>query len=323
MAIASMRSIRRAFTFVLAASLTVGVAHAQDNIPEEARLHFSAGVNLLKDPAGARYEEAYREFKAAYGITPSYKILPNMGVCAMKLERDAEAIAAYERYLREAKDVDPEERAQIERDLVTLKVGLAKVNVEARPAATIVDVRVPAHGESITNVYGPIGDRSELAVRRGHHVMKARFPDGRELTWELDVQGGESHLFEAPAAPTNPQEPVVTRQQPTPPPAERPTPTTVYISGAATGMFAAGALVTGLLALDAHSRFEKKNDGSDTTAADSVRSQGQTLNVVSDVLILATLVGAGVTTYFYVTRPSKTAERTGLVVGPTGVFGRF
>jgi hypothetical protein len=29
-------------------------------ISDDARAHFSAGVNLLQDPDGARYEEAYR-----------------------------------------------------------------------------------------------------------------------------------------------------------------------------------------------------------------------------------------------------------------------
>src|SRR4051812_18719060 len=78
---------------------------AQVQITPEARARFSAGVNLLKDPEAPRYEEAYREFKAAYAASPSYKILGNLGLCAMKLERDEEAIDAYERYLKEGKDL--------------------------------------------------------------------------------------------------------------------------------------------------------------------------------------------------------------------------
>ena len=57
---------------------------------------------MLQDPKAPRYEDAYREFKAAYAASPSYKILGNLGLCAMKIERDAEAIDAYEKYLKEA-----------------------------------------------------------------------------------------------------------------------------------------------------------------------------------------------------------------------------
>lgn len=56
-------------------------------ITERARALFRAGVTLLQDPDGARYEEAYQQFKAAYAESPSWKILGNLGYTAMKLER--------------------------------------------------------------------------------------------------------------------------------------------------------------------------------------------------------------------------------------------
>jgi pimeloyl-ACP methyl ester carboxylesterase len=86
------------------------LAHAADAISDEARTHFKAGVSLLQDPEGERVEEAYREFKAAYAISKSPKILGNMGFCAMRLERDGEAIEAYSQYLREVPDIDADER---------------------------------------------------------------------------------------------------------------------------------------------------------------------------------------------------------------------
>src|SRR5690242_12924037 len=61
-------------------------------INEEGRRHFNAGVALLQDPEGEKVEEAYREFKTAYDVSGSAKILGNMGFCAMRLERDGEAI---------------------------------------------------------------------------------------------------------------------------------------------------------------------------------------------------------------------------------------
>jgi hypothetical protein len=78
-----------------------GVYAAGVPITEEARMHFAAGVALLQDPKAPRYEEAYREFKAAYAAAPSYEILGNLGLRGMKIERDAEAINAYETSTRE------------------------------------------------------------------------------------------------------------------------------------------------------------------------------------------------------------------------------
>src|SRR5687767_2361394 len=89
------RVMRRHIMLFSAAALCLSLAssaRASSPISEEARLHFEAGVNLLQDPDGARFEEAYREFKTAYAATPSWKILGNLGICAMKLERDSEAI---------------------------------------------------------------------------------------------------------------------------------------------------------------------------------------------------------------------------------------
>src|SRR5215470_8386310 len=85
---------------------------------EEAKRAFSAGVILLKDPDGAKYEDALVQFNKAYRLSGSWKALGNVALCSMKLERDGEAIAAYEKYLVQGgKEVDADERAQIERDL--------------------------------------------------------------------------------------------------------------------------------------------------------------------------------------------------------------
>src|SRR4029077_20763786 len=111
----------------------------------------SAGVSLLQDPDGARYEDAYREFEAAYSASNSSKVLGNIGYCALKLERDGEAIESYTRYLRDVPDIDPAEAAQIGRDLATLRAGLVRVVMTIDvPNAAIVDKRLPVRGDSIT-----------------------------------------------------------------------------------------------------------------------------------------------------------------------------
>jgi hypothetical protein len=156
---------------------------------EEAKSHFAAGVSLLQDPEGEKVEEAYREFRTAYDLSGSPKILGNMGFCAMRLERDGEAIEAYSRYLREVPDIDADERAQIVRDLQTLTIGIARLTIEVdKPGVRIVDVRIPVRGERVTNTYGPITNgKLEVGVRPGHHVLTAKLADHEDVMWEIDA----------------------------------------------------------------------------------------------------------------------------------------
>jgi hypothetical protein len=332
--IAFVKRLAFASAFALGLSLSLSIASsALAQQPEdEARAHFTAGVNLLQDPSRPRYDEAYAEFKQAYAIKPAPTILGNMALCALKLERDQEAIDLYTKYLTESPNLDPSEKAQIERDVTTLKTGLAKVSVTSNPeGAVIQDVRIPSTGESITNIYGPItgATPTEIGIRRGHHVMKARWPGGAEQVWELDVNGGEAHVFEKPVEAVNPaaqpatEQPVVPQQEAAP---ERPIPKSVYIAGLTTAALGAATVVTGILAVNTRSRYDRANDGSDPAEAQDLRSSGKTLNVVSDVLLVGTIIGAAATVYFYVTRPSVPAtagRNTGLSLVPGMLSGTF
>jgi hypothetical protein len=302
------------------------LAHADDvTITPEARARFSAGVNLLKDPEGPRYEEAYREFKAAYASSPSYKILGNLGLCAMKLERDEEAIQAFEKYLTHAKDLEPAEVAQVKTDLETLKSGVVHVTVASDPpGAKLIDVRLPVRGERVTNIYGPIAQSQKLGIRQGSHQITAKLDGYVDAVWEFDAGSAEipPHTFTlkkvesgavaANPAPTpaNPTTVAPVQSAPeTPVATSRPIPTGVYIGAAATGALAAGAVVTGILALGKHSDFQTQNTGTDPSTAQSTKDAGQTLNLVTDICIGGAVVAAAVTTYFFVSRPSVTEPR--------------
>jgi hypothetical protein len=308
---------------LLSTSLGMTVlAQADDSvITAEARAHFGAGVNLLKDPDGPRYEEAYREFKAAYASSPSYKILGNLGLCAMKLERDEEAIQDYEKYLAEGKDLGPGEIAQVKTDLATLKTGVVYLTVtSAPPGATVVDVRLPVRGEKITNVYGPIAAATRLGVREGSHQITARLVGYPDVTWEIDPAAGSSasHTFtftkvEAPAPVV--VQPAPAAQAPTPAEqpkvATRPIPSGVYVGAVATGLLTAGAVVTGVLALGKHSDFQGENNGTNPTQAQSDKSAGETLNLVNDVCVGGAVAGAVVTAVLFAARPTVMEDANG------------
>ena len=298
--------------FTGAVLLAPSVRAQEGEISEQARAHFQAGVNSLQDPDGARYEEAYREFKAAYQASPSWKILGNLGIAAMKLERDGEAIEAFQKYLSGgAATLAPEEREQFQRDLGTLQAGVVKLSIDVNvPGATISDERVPVTGSAVRNTYVPNGQHLEIGVRAGHHKITASAPGYAPQVWEMEAISGaaQTHAFalERPVPTTVPT--------PTDGPirsAERPTPTGFYIGLAATGVLAAGAGVMGALALGKNSEFNDANKGRDFSNAKDLHDSVKTFNLVTDVLIGAAVVSAGVTTYLYFSRPKADVPASG------------
>lgn len=289
-------------------------------ITDRARAHFQAGVNYLQDPDGARYEEAYREFKAAYAEAPSWKILGNLGIAAMKLERDGEAIEAFEKYLQEGgEQLDAAERAQFERDLQTLRASLVTLTVESLPpGAVLVDERTTAQAQRIVNQYGPLTQAITMGIRPGQHRLTARLAGYQDATWDLDARPGTAvtHRFELqPVAPAPAAAPVAAPPATPGPSTEaamvdvgkspRPVPLGVYVGAAATGALALGAGVVGVMALGKHSDYDEAIEQGDRAAAEDAKDSGETLNLVTDVLWGAAAVSAGVTAVLYFTRPSQ------------------
>ena len=299
------------FIVFTGALLLAPSVRAQDaEINEQARAHFQAGVNSLQDPDGARYEEAYREFKAAYQSSPSWKILGNLGIAAMKLERDGEAIEAFQKYLAGgAATLAPEEREQFQRDLGTLQAGVVKLSLDVSvPGATVSDERVPVTGSPVRNSYVPNGQHLEIGVRAGHHKLTVSAPGYEPAVWELEAVSGaaQAHTFELkrPTPSTGPGPGAATGSA-------RPTPTGVYVGLATTGVFAVGAGVVGALALGKKSEFDDANKGTNSSKAERLHDNVKTFNLVTDILIGAAVVSAGVTTYLYVSRPNVDAPASG------------
>jgi hypothetical protein len=104
--------------------------------------------------------------------------------------------------------------------------------------------------------------------------------------------------------------------------AERPIPTSVYIAGGATLALAAGGAVFGVIAKGKKDDFDAANDGTDPDNAKDLKSSADTMNLVADGLFLGAIIGAGVTTFLYVTRPevpSSQAITVNPIVGPSAL----
>jgi hypothetical protein len=288
-------------TIALAQGETPGgapAAKAQSKSPpisEEAKRHFQAGVALLQDPEGERVEDAYREFKTAFDISQSPKILGNVGFCAMRLERDGEAIEAYSTYLRDVPEIDPEERAQIARDLQTLTVGVVRLTLEVdKPGVQIVDERVPVRGGRVTNAYGPV-DRGkiEIGVRPGHHIFTAKLAGHEDAVWEVEAYAAsrDRHAFT--------MKPIVVSAPPAAAAEKKTNIVPWIVAGTGAAMMIGGA-VTGIVALGKTSDIEKNCPDDKCPKGydlEGERSSARTFVRLTDVLLIGggVLVVGGVT----------------------------
>jgi hypothetical protein len=122
--------------------------------------------------------------------------MSNWGLCALKLERDGEAIWAYTEYLRQSgKDADPEERKELERDLLLLNGNAASVTLTSDvPDLEVIDTRA---GSAVPpQTYRLDAGRLALRLRAGSHTLKAT-SQGKSLMWEVTLSPGrtEEHRF--------------------------------------------------------------------------------------------------------------------------------
>jgi hypothetical protein len=174
---------------------TWAVAAEPDPTPA-AQAHFKAGNEFLKAKS---WPEAYREFKAAYSITPKWTALGNLGIAADHLERDGEAIDSMESYLQRGGDeIDSQEGSQVRRDLERLRSGIATVTLESASPGTIwvADTRVAPDGP-IVNEYGPFEGRVVLRVRAGKHEFALKHAENTTPSWSANLLPGDTaaHTF--------------------------------------------------------------------------------------------------------------------------------
>jgi hypothetical protein len=280
-------------------------AYAQDAISEEAKAYFRNGVDLISGST-PNYQDAYYQFKLAYEKSGSWKVLGNLGLCAMKLERDGEAIEYYTKYLAEGGDeIDPEERQALQRDLLLIKGNAVEVTIttpepEIEVTAARSGTAAGAQSYLITN------GRGTLLLRAGTHAITAT-KDGKSLRWDVVLSPGkpQSHTFDfsepAPGAapPPGPAPGTV------PPPAAEPRQTggtlrTVGFVTAGVGVLAlGGGVVTGLMAKskedDALGECRDSNFAGEKDCPASVQDEFDSASSLAGVTNVL-LIGGGVLT---------------------------
>lgn len=316
----------RAASQASAAPATAGI--------EEARLHFSNGVELLQ-VSPPNYQDAFRQFELAYEKSGhSWKVLGNLGLCALKLERDGEALAFYEQYLKEGgEEIEPSERSAIERDLLLVKGNM--VTLELSSALAKTSVTVSRKGSSAPAQSYEIGaEGAVLGLRSGELTVTAEAEEKTEAwTVTLGPEERRSHAFSF--APE--KAPVET--QPVPPPAVPPPEesrarpsglrTAGYVTGGVGLLAVVGGVVSGIVAKSSESSASEKCIG--TVCPEGVEADFQSaadMATLANVLFISggVLTATGVTMVILGSRGPKAGEQARLELTPrlsAGSYGLF
>lgn len=281
----------------------------------EAKEHMAAGAAFYNDPSGHKCEEAYREFKKAFELSGSPNAVKGMGLCAMELERDGEAINLLEKFIEARGDqIDPSDREQMETDLKALKSAVVWVTLRTdKPGTVVVDTRTPSRGFPITNRYTISVTGTKIGMHPGVHELKATVDDQPEQVWRVELANGSKaeHDFEfEKGKPVTAEgftnEDLGSQNDKPKPKGERPVPTAVYaIAGGSVLVGIGGAVVGGVLATGAKSDYDKANGKEPAAKLEDMRSKVVTLNLVADICFGVAAAGAVTSLVLYLTRPEK------------------
>jgi hypothetical protein len=206
-----LRAVSRAVRIVLivvALLETVGGAQADEQDPKEiARGRVREG-NTLYDQG--RHEEALGRYREAYAAYPSPKILFNVGQTLLRLGRDVEAAAAFDRFLADGKDTAPELRQEAEKTLAGLKARVAFVLVSAEPEGAELTIDSHDHGRT------PLP--RAVAVAPGRHQIVLTKPGWTPFVYRIEARAGEETRVEARLTPVSPEAAPNARRETAPPP---------------------------------------------------------------------------------------------------------
>jgi hypothetical protein len=318
--------LRRLTLALLLSSVPATTAFAQVPPPQQdpaskklATDKFNRGLALYKEGS---LDAALVEFQGAYQITPSWKILYNIGMVHRDKKDYRQALAAFDRFLLEGgREIDPQKRKEVEKEVATLRgfVGTLSI-VTTPPGATVrIDDDPP-----MTSPSRPI------TVNSGYHRVIVTMSGYRDASENVPVAGQENKRFEIALQPLPPGGTTVVVG----PPPEEPSPwdEVSFALIGVTGALAIGAGITGGLAFAGAQEIPETTFVGDTPSEEleSDRTTVQALAITTDVLIgsaAAALAATFIFTYVHEPETPEPAPQPGapppppvakLRVGPMG-----
>lgn len=253
-------------------------APADDKI-QEARDHYDRGLKLYDS---GDYDAARVEFERAYQIAPSYRILYNIGLVQRQKQDYVGALRNFELYLSEGGASLPDvRRKQVEGEIAEIRSLIASATVETNvPEAEVFVDDVPV---GKTPLREPVllnpGRRRITATKRGRlPAAKVVEVAGRDkIAVKLELAEGKQLIV-----------------------VNKPVRRIPWIGWGATAVLAGGAVFTGVTALGANSdnKDQRQVAGASAEDLDASTSKARTFGILTDGLVAASVIVAGISTYY-------------------------
>ena len=155
-----------------------------------AKARLERGADLLVTHG---YTAALLEFEDAYRLFPSPKIFFDIGLANVGLNRNPEALRAFQRFLGEATDASPETVTRAKAQIETLRLRVAIVDVVCPTAGTEILIDDRSMGRT------PLPD--PVYLDPGQHALTARTHEtGAAFSTTFAARAGERTTVLVPAA---------------------------------------------------------------------------------------------------------------------------
>jgi hypothetical protein len=283
----------------------------------EAQRRFQRATELYEEENNL--PGALAEFRRAYAVAPNYRVLYNIGQLCFLLQDYPCALDAFTRYLGEGgNEVPAQRREEVQRDVTRLQTRVAKLRIISDKPGAEVMVDNVAVGKT------PLPD--PVMVGAGRPQVRVTLAGYAPFTRVVEVASMETANVQVELLPLTAasatEAPTLTAR---PARDEAPSASHAPVYGwIATGVLAAAAGTTGFLALRASNDLKKELQHPDPADPDVKSTRTKRLALTTDILLGATVVAAGISTYLSLGSPAR-GESVSLVVGPgsIGLTGRY
>ena len=295
---------------------------------EEAKRRVQRGRELYEEND---FQAALVEFRRAYELAPTYRLLFDIGQIQYQLQDYPGAMKSLSRFLQEGQgNVSAQQREDVQKEIERLKTRVATLRITASVPGAEISIDDVSVGTAplAEPVMVSAGRRKVTASAPGHatttRTLEVAGLDGLDVQLDLTkLAAGETEDGdEGSAAPDRPGEPRASQGKSSAP----------VVLWVMTGGLAIGAAITGGLAMSASSDLSDKLEsfGTSRGEVDDARSTTKTLALTTDILLAATAVAAGAAIYFTVAggdpdekSASARTIRVGVGPGRVGVAGTF
>ena len=303
-----------------------------DDDTAKAAVRFQQAVELYREGS---YEGAMAEFRRAYQISPSYRVLYNIAQTQYALHDFVSAHKSFIQYKAEGRgEIPVDRRAEVDEMLAKLEERIAQLQISTN--MTGADIRVDGVSVGTSPLLGlvsvNVGARKVSAFKAGApEAVRTVTVAGRESV-KVELQIDESIVTSAARVPSavSPPLPSIERTQPratlsltkTTQFPVTPGRTGLIVSLSTTVALAAGTGVFGYLALNAQKNLKDQVATYPNTRdnIEDARAKSKNYGYVTDALGAATLVSGGVALYFVLShRGALPKPKSGIASEPTVV----